>query len=293
MLTPIRQGGYKQGYTLSNPKLTTVLDVIVRYGSYYSQIESFLVFLEERTKPRQPGMPEFSSTVSMLSQMIMRQLDILEAEAKELNLKRTHDRLDRIRGHLKSNTKINEHTSHEIRVLREALEDDLTELRIFIPSIEQAKYHYRPKLFGEKVYDAFPSARNDIMEAGNCYSTDNSTACVFHLMRVTEHALRELARKVRVKLKRPIDFEDWKNIAGAINDKLKKLRNSKRGPQRQAEIDFYADAADRCQYFKELWRDNIMHSRTNYDQLQALSVLNRLQEFMQKLADNLPKQRGS
>ena len=189
-----------------------------------------------------------------LLNVILYQLNRIEEESKELKLKRTADRVVRIRDHLRTvgkELRQDKETMYEIKTLREALEDDLQEYRIFIPSLEQAEYHFRPKRFGEKVFDAFPSARNDIMEAGNCYSTDNFTACVFHLMRVAERGMRVLAKDLKIKKvgKHPLEYSEWGNICGAITSKLKTLRNSPgRSAKKSVLLKRYADAASQADY---------------------------------------------
>lgn len=107
-------------------------------------------------------------------------------------------------------------------------------------------------------------------------------------MRVAEQAIRILARKLRVRgLKTDLDYEDFKRIQTELNKKLTQLRNSRRGKKREREIEFYADVADRCQYFKEMWRDNVMHSRKSYDTGEAAGILTRVSELMQRLAERL------
>lgn len=51
---------------------------------------------------------------------------------------------------------------------------------------------------GDAVYDAFPSARNDICGAARCVVLGEGTAAVFHAMRVMEVGLRVLGRKLGI-----------------------------------------------------------------------------------------------
>jgi hypothetical protein len=59
-------------------------------------------------------------------------------------------------------------------------------------------YFEQEQLFGGVIYELFPEARNDIRNAGNCLAASLPDAAVFHLMRVAEHGLRALARKIKV-----------------------------------------------------------------------------------------------
>jgi hypothetical protein len=48
--------------------------------------------------------------------------------------------------------------------------------------------------FGNAVWNAFPSAIDDSIEAGKCIALERYTAAVFHLMRVLEAGLKALAK---------------------------------------------------------------------------------------------------
>lgn len=72
----------------------------------------------------------------------------------------------------------------------------LNHRKFFEPEPQYARYFENPKLFGEQVFAAFPSATDDITEAGTCLAFERATACVMHLMRACEVALRALASSV-------------------------------------------------------------------------------------------------
>src|SRR5436309_10023407 len=72
---------------------------------------------------------------------------------------------------------------------------------VFVPK-RQAEYFEKDALFGGEVSQAFPSAWEDIRDAGNCIAADLHTAAVFHLMRVGELGMRALARHLRVKVQK-------------------------------------------------------------------------------------------
>ena len=185
--------------------------------------------------------------------------------------------------------------SVELRALREALEDDLKRRIVFFPTQEQVNYyhHGEQKLFGDAVYDVFESARNDIREAGNCYATDNFTACVFHLMRVAERGMRALAVHLKINKtgKHPREFAEWGRVCGALKKKVEQLQQRKgRSAHKSMLLQRYADAASQADYINEIWRKELAHTRrtTPYNQPEAMSVLVRVHEFMQSLAVWIP-----
>jgi hypothetical protein len=71
--------------------------------------------------------------------------------------------------------------------LNQRIHDELEDnLFLHIPSEKAKLYETKEPLFGEVVGKAFPSAADDIAEAGKCLSLDRGTATVFHLMRAME-----------------------------------------------------------------------------------------------------------
>jgi hypothetical protein len=207
-------------------------------------------------------------------------------ESSQLKLERTADRLKRVLEYVTSAKGIDlceDNTlKHEIKVLREALEDDLTKVKIYIPSFEQAKYYNQPRLFGSLVYKKFKSARRDILDSGNCYATDNFTACVFHLTRVAERGMRALALHLKIRKlnnKVPLEYAEWGPICGALQNRVKELQQKSRGPVKSALLKRYGDAASQADYINEIWRKDVSHARQHYRNLEALLILATLELF--------------
>jgi hypothetical protein len=133
-------------------------------------------------------------------------------------------------------------------------------------------------------------ARYEWHEASQCYAFERYTACVMHLVRLSEIALRSLARDlVGNKIDgREIEFLDWKPLLDAVEPELEKkikdLNQQPRSAERQRNVTFYTGAASHLKYFKIL-RDNAAHARDKYDHGQALSALDRIKEFMTTLGE--------
>jgi hypothetical protein len=141
-------------------------------------------------------------------------------------------------------------------------------------------------LFGTDVHAAFDGAWKDITEAGSCLAVGLPTAAVFHLMRVAEHGLRALARKMRVKVlhkgrTHPVEFADWETIIAAIKTRIEITRKLQKGPKRKLRLERYSDAADHCTYMKDIWRNDISHTGKQYLHSEACVVLDRVRDFMQ------------
>jgi hypothetical protein len=145
-------------------------------------------------------------------------------------------------------------------------------------------------LFGKAVNKAFPSAESDIKAAGNCLSADLNTAAVFHLMRAMEVGLRAFARHLKVwKVKKhvPLEFGTWGEIITALTAKIDALSRVTRGRKRRETLDFHEGALIELRAVKDLWRDKVMHAQGDYDKHQALTALNHVRGFMQRLAAKL------
>src|SRR5207245_7948003 len=90
--------------------------------------------------------------------------------------------------------------------LSERIRDDLqARLFLWIPP-ERSRFYSQKKLFGKLVADKFPQASEDIEEAGKCLALGRGTATVFHLMRVMEGAVEEMARLLTVAIHTPYSW---------------------------------------------------------------------------------------
>jgi hypothetical protein len=162
----------------------------------------------------------------------------------------------------------------------------------FIPS-EKAKFFEKDgdtdaaeALFGRKVYQKFPSARQDIKDAGKCLAADLHTAAAFHLMRVFEIGLRELAQDMAIVFyQTPLDYSGWKAVVDAITKKLSDTTPKARGPEQEAALKFKHDLIADFNAF-EVVRNEIMHVRRPYNEADAIALFGRAREFMQRLASH-------
>ena len=192
----------------------------------------------------------------------------------------------------------------EIEGIEDAVRRELdAQLFLHIP-IKKAPLFEGKALFGRRFHkSASRYLKAEIRAAGNCLAADLNTAAVFHLMRVVEIGLRAVARKLQVTVtvgksrssicpineptcplgksrkvtkKLRLEFAQWQQIISAIDEKAKSLPKARAGRLKDAMSSFY--------YFKEVWRNNVMHSRETYDADQAGRVFLQVKEFMRQLA---------
>ena len=180
----------------------------------------------------------------------------------------------------------------ELRAMRKGIEVELGKQCFAHISPTNYKYFEQEKLFGDQVYEKFENARQDLKEAGNCLAASLPTASVFHLMRVAEHGLRKLAKKLKVTLTDkgrscPIEFGDWNKVITAIRKRIEEAHKLSASPKRKATLEAYSSAADHCEYMKNIWRNNMAHTSKPYEDSEAVTVMDRVRDFMIYLGTNL------
>jgi hypothetical protein len=235
------------------------------------------------------GASQTPKLVLLSADSIVDHLALVEADASELGLEHTANRIKHTRVYLQKQTRIDflgdVQLKHDIRVLREALVDDLNKRKIFFPNLEKFGRYYE-KSFGQEVWDAFPDARREIMDAGNSYVTDDDTGCVFHCMRVAEFGLRALAKRLLPRM-RPEKLQ-WGPIIRELRAKIEALHKPGKRPltrTRKELLEFYNAAIDQCGYFKTI-RDDVAHTQGYCESGDALKALTHVEEFMRLLAKN-------
>src|SRR5437879_5446787 len=67
---------------------------------------------------------------------------------------------------------------------------------------------------GSAIYSKFPDTAEEFQKAGRCFAYGENTACVFHLMRVVDFYLREVARSLNISY----DARNWHGIGTTITE---------------------------------------------------------------------------
>ena len=179
--------------------------------------------------------------------------------------------------------------------LRMDIDNELRERSFLWINPDRIDYLDRDDLFGPDVYDAFPLARQDIKEAGNCLAAECSTAAVFHLMRGAEIALRALAADRQVQYPdASLSSKQVGDLLSALDGKLADMRkeDAKHWPSKEikdAQIKFYHTAIAEFRDFNEAWRKHMAHAHEGafYDRHQAFSILEHVRQCMQNLAPKI------
>jgi hypothetical protein len=167
-----------------------------------------------------------------------------------------------------------------LRNISERFQDELEDRTFLYVSAELAAFYDQDPLSGERVFEKFKDAREDIKNAGNCYAVGQSTACVFHLMRGMEVVVRKLARRPHMNIT-ITPRTTWRQITGAMDARIKAMPDST-VRQKQKREDWESARAN-LYHVGSVWRNGTMHPAMSYTQSQARDVLDACRVFMNAL----------
>jgi HEPN domain-containing protein len=126
-------------------------------------------------------------------------------------------------------------------------------------------------------------AQIDIEEASKCLALERNTACVFHLMRLVEVALKA----VHAELGLPATFDpNWAGILKKIKDKLDERTRSK-NPAWMKEKDFYYETYATIDAVKHAWRNPTMHFDNHCDSERAEEIYRAVRAFLELIFSKL------
>ncbi len=154
---------------------------------------------------------------------------------------------------------------------------------LMIPADKRSMYEQLSPVFGGDVHQVFPDARRDIAAAGRCYALDEWTACVLHLMRALEYALRWLASRVSLNPE-TIKGENQKNVIDQIEKQIRKMEDEPKSASKAAKLQFLSEAAAQFRWFKDAWRNDAAHAHVYYDEREGGSIFLHVSGFFRHVA---------
>jgi len=154
---------------------------------------------------------------------------------------------------------------------------ELEDRKFYGPLRRYEQYYEQAKLFGDEVFDHFPSANNDIFEAGTCLALERGTASIMHLMRVVEAGLKVLAKTLGIGPQ-----NDWGSYLREIDKEL--AARIKASGVRTSDEQFCAEVALTFDGVRRAWRNPTMHIENNYSPERAEEILVAVRALMRHLA---------
>jgi hypothetical protein len=264
--------------------VVSLLDMLKRYAfSFYgvmSRIESLRYEASLHATSTYSVSPTtvYDHTLARLGPILTE----MRTECDKLDLTSTTDLVTHIESEVRLKGKNYTYVdlSNHLNTLSFSFSTELQKKTCFRIAAEKEKYFEKDDLFGPEVSKAFGSCADEIRNAGTCYALEQDDACVFHLMRILERSLGVLALKFGV----PFDHNNWHNIIEQLEAKIRKM-DATFGLDWKDKQKFYARAANQFMFFKDAWRNHVMHVRDVFDEGKALSIYNSVRGFMQALAE--------
>jgi hypothetical protein len=265
------------------------------YHLYHGTMESLLVLEKEHRGKSVNDRVLSSGRKSFIAETALRpmivELDHLQFPVDLCNkAKRIYGRL----ANAESRTWTAESLMDVLTDLNGDIHRELEKYKFFKVRLGGEQYLESEYLFGSEVFEKFKTARKDIKHAGTCFALELFTASVFHLMRIAEHGLRTLARRLRVTVADnhkpiPLEYADWNKVITGIDNKIKDVRKNQSGTKRDAGLNYYSDALERRSAMKELYRNPVSHARRTYTAGSASDAMERVRNFMQFLTRPIPR----
>jgi hypothetical protein len=155
----------------------------------------------------------------------------------------------------------------------------------YLYGVDSSKTAYiESNQFSSSVGERFPDAMPDMDEAARCFAFDRPTACIFHLMRVTEVGINAIADLLGITDHNPT----WEPIIRKIDAELKADYKDRKFKGNQ---DFLANASTHLHAVKVAWRNKTMHVEKINTMEHAKEIYDSTCGFMRYLAENFPEKK--
>ena len=153
--------------------------------------------------------------------------------------------------------------------------------RVYVQISPDGAKYYEPAFppFGQLVFDQFPTAIDDVVEASNCLALERNTAAVFHLMRVMEAALRVLTNELGIPY-----APSWESYLRQLNSLIEGDWKAK-SPELRSKQTFYKEITGDLQTIKTAWRNPTMHIVKSYNHDEAVRIYDCVKHLMERFAE--------
>jgi hypothetical protein len=165
------------------------------------------------------------------------------------------------------------------------------EMFMYVPKTSSRFYGLDLPL-GQEVNDAFPTARFDLRQAGNCLAFGAYTASGLHLMRAAEVALWELGRDRQIPLAQSdkIEFAEWGIIISELEKAVMAIQQWPNSALKEDAHKFYNRALVEIRSFNDGIRRHLAHVRTKQvpiEEDEALANWGHISRFMKTLSSKI------
>jgi hypothetical protein len=271
--------------------VVSLLDMLKRYAFSFYEVIIRLEKLRYRASVLGGPSSVFGAVASDMSKFEREELSAalkdMRKECEALTLEDTVDQINFIDSEIlrKENQYSYLDALKDLDHLNHSFSTGLRKRILFQIEDERKKFFQKDDLAGQHVNNAFPLCAAEIKNAGNCYALEQNDACVFHCMCTLEVALHVLAKTLGVTFSGTLDLQSWQNIIENIEIEIKNQGQLPKSAHKSETLKFLSGAAMQFRWFKDAWRNHVMHGREMYDEGRALSIFSHVREFMQALAE--------
>lgn len=212
-------------------------------------------------------------------------LDPFRHNCVELGLDLTVDQIDRIYKELDTEVVFPHRAFWMLEALSDRYRDELARTLCFFVPRDRANFWQDDQPFGQAVYERFPEAVDDVVEAGRCLALARGTASVFHLMRVVERGLKAVAAEMGI----PFALT-WESYLKQIKTRVEKPYADMDEYAKKHHV-FISEVGAHIADMKRAWRNPTMHVTGTYTLERAEDVYGAVKGFMRHLAEGLPDSR--
>lgn len=257
-------------------RIVTLLELLEAHAEAYwrlgGQIGQLIVKIEVVTNPP----PGYAATLDDAAIKFMgATLGETMREVERLNLSSAFRQAQRIRDSLDGNPPLHRLRSMMVDLHQRAIDELDGRTFLMVPPEAVALFKQAQPLFGALVVQKFPTATEDISEAGKCLALARATATVFHLMRVMELAVQKLGDTLGIHL---TGQKQWHNILDEVNKAIRALDHKADRTKRLAAT------SSHLYNVKLAWRNEVMHPKQTYTTEEATSIFDAVKVFMNDLA---------
>jgi len=253
------------------------------YADKFVKLTNFVVHIQtiSESNPNETLKP-------LVDDPLLVEFENLRTICQELGLDLSIKSIDRIIGKFSNQEVPAPDVEMLLGNLIERIEDELSSVYVMTLSKKKAEdYYEKTNLFGDVVSSNFSSANFDIEEAGKCFATARYTACVMHLQRVMEIALK--AYGVLLGIASLSSQPAWGEVLRLTGSGIKE-RNDKQNPKvwiSTEEQRFCEGLQPLLFSVKNSWRNPSMHADKKYTEEEAEDIFNAVKGFMRHIAKHL------
>ncbi|MDE0412234.1 MAG: hypothetical protein OXI37_08490 [Gammaproteobacteria bacterium] len=175
--------------------------------------------------------------------------------------------------------------SHDLKNLRQIIKIELGTQKLYRLEPDETEFYKQAEhMFDDNVLTKFPEARFDLGQAAKCMAFERYTACVFHLVRPMESAVRMIGKQMGVTVEKNQEegYLHWGVITNNINQKLKTLKESD-----NSNYEKWLRLHGMLECVRVAWRNEVMHPGPKYTGEEAREVFEAVKTFLKHLAEKL------